>query len=93
MALTFWVVLISMLQVFDDAVLADDLLDLPLGVDVEGVFVEQGDLILALAFGIPFLVLLHCECFSPTGGVVEGGDELRLLLPELFLGCGVAQDV
>ena len=82
-----------MLQVLDDAVLTNDLLDLPLGVDVEGIFVEQGDLILALAFRVSFLVLLHCEGFSPTGGVVESGDELGLLLPQLFLGCGVAQDV
>ena len=78
---TFWVVFVGMLQIFDDAVLANDLLDLPLGFDVEGVFVEQGDLILALAFCVPLLVLLHGECFSPTGGVVEGGDELGLLLP------------
>jgi hypothetical protein len=82
-----------MLQVLDDAVLADNLLNLALSVDVEGVFVEKGDLILALALSILFLALLHGKSFSPAGGVVEGGDELGLTLPELFLGCGVTQDV
>jgi hypothetical protein len=82
-----------MLQVLDNAVLADNLLNLALSIDVERVFVEKSDLVLALALSILFLALLHGKCFSPAGGVVEGGDELGLALPELFLGCGVTKDV
>jgi hypothetical protein len=50
--LTFGVLVVGLLEVLDDALLADELLDLALGFDVEGVFVEQGDLVLALALGV-----------------------------------------
>jgi hypothetical protein len=50
--LTFGVLVVGLLEVLDDTLLADELLDLALGFDVEGVFVEQGDLVLALALGV-----------------------------------------
>lgn len=64
-----------MVQILDDAVLADDLLNLALGLDVEGVVVEQVDLLLAFSLGLLFAALLHGEDLSPADGVVEGGEE------------------
>ncbi|KAF2705522.1 hypothetical protein K504DRAFT_92106 [Pleomassaria siparia CBS 279.74] len=84
--------LIRMLQILNDTVLADDFLNLALGVDVEGVFVEKGDLVLAFALGILFAAALHLVSFSPASRVIEGGEELGFAVPQLVLGCGVIQD-
>lgn len=91
--LTFGVVFVRMLEVLDDTVLADDLLDLALGLDVERVLIQQGNLVLALALIILLLALHRVESFSPTVGVVEGGEEFRLALSKLFLCGRVAQEV
>jgi hypothetical protein len=65
-----------MLQVLDDAVLANDFLNLLLRLNVEGVLVQQGNLVLALAVGFLFLATPHLKGLSPTGRVVEGGEQV-----------------
>jgi hypothetical protein len=60
--------------------LADELFDLALGLDVEGVVVEQGDLVLALALGVSDLSLPHGKRLSPADGVVDGGGEFGVAL-------------
>jgi hypothetical protein len=89
---TFGVFFNGLLQVLHDAVVADDLLDLALGVDVEGIFVEQGDLVLALTLGALLHTLHLLPLLSPAGRVVECVKQLRALLTQRCLGGGVVQD-
>jgi hypothetical protein len=91
--LTLWVLVVSLLQVLDDTLLADKLFNLALCFDVEGILIEQGDLVLALALGILSRLLPHSECLSPAVGVVNGGEELRVALPQLALGLGVHKEL
>jgi hypothetical protein len=65
-----------MLEVLNDTVLADDFLNLLLGLDVEGVLVQQGNLLLALAIGLLLLATPHLKGLSPAGRVVDGGEQL-----------------
>jgi hypothetical protein len=62
--------------------LTDELLNLPLGIDVERVVVEQGDLVATLALGLLLLTLPHGECFSPGVGVVDSSSEFGILRTE-----------
>jgi hypothetical protein len=50
--LTFWVLVICLLEVLDDTFLADKLFNLALSLDVEGVLVEKRDLVLTLTLGV-----------------------------------------
>lgn len=65
-----------MLQILNDTVLANDFLNLALGLDVEGVLVQQGNLLLALAVGLLFLATPHFKGLSPTGRVVYGSQQI-----------------
>jgi hypothetical protein len=80
------------LQVLDYTVLANDVFYLSLRLDVEGVLVEQGNLVLTLAFRLLSLSLPHGICISPAGGVVDGGGELRVALVQLVHLLGVVED-
>jgi hypothetical protein len=86
---TLWVLIVSLFEVLDDAVLANELLYLLLGVDVEGVLVEQGNLVVALALGVVLLALAHGKGVSPRVGVAEGGGELGVAGAQVMLGLGV----
>jgi hypothetical protein len=72
------------LQVLDYTVLADDILNLALGLHIERVFVEQGNLVLALALRLLSLPLPHGVRISPAGRVVDGGGELGVALAKLI---------
>jgi hypothetical protein len=89
---TFRVLVVGLLQILDNAVLADDVFNLALGLDVEGVLVEQGDLVLAFPLRLLGLPLPHGICISPAGGVVDGGGEFRVALAQLVHLLGVVED-
>jgi hypothetical protein len=82
--LTLGILIVCLLQVLHDTVLADNVLDLALGLDIEGVLVEQGDLVLALALRLFGLTLPHGVCISPAGGVVDGGGEFGVALAQFI---------
>jgi hypothetical protein len=88
--LTLWIVLVSVLQILYDAVLTDDLFNLALSVNVKGVLVEQGNLVLTLAFRILLLTLFFIVCLCPAGWVTKGRKHFRLALSQLLLCCRVA---
>ncbi|KAH7382397.1 hypothetical protein DE146DRAFT_226264 [Phaeosphaeria sp. MPI-PUGE-AT-0046c] len=90
---TLGVFIVRLLEVLDDTLLADELLNLALGLDVEGVLVEQGNLVLALTLGVLGGLLPHGEGFSPAAGVVDGGGELGVPLAQLGLGLGVHKEL
>ena len=89
---TFRILVVCLLQILDNAVLANDVFYLSLRLDVEGVLVEQGDLVLTLALRLLGLSLPHGICISPAGGVVDGGGELRVTLTQLVHLLGVVED-
>lgn len=59
-----------MLQVLHDALLADDLLDLLLVLGVEGVFVQQGQLVAALTLGLLGLAHRPEKLVAPACSIV-----------------------
>lgn len=87
---TFGTFVVRLLQVLDDTLLADELLNLALSFDVEGILVQQGNLVLALPLGVLGRLLI---CLSPAVGVVDGGGELGILLAQRILGLGVHQEL
>jgi hypothetical protein len=91
--LTFWVLVICLLEVLDDTFLADKLFNLALSLDVEGVLVEKRDLVLTLTLGVLSWLLPHGECLPPAGGVVHKLEELRVTLSQLGLGLGVSENL
>ncbi|KAH7062961.1 hypothetical protein BKA63DRAFT_189760 [Paraphoma chrysanthemicola] len=90
---TFWILVVRLFEILDDTVLANKLFDLALCLDVEGVLVEQGDLVLALALGVLGLSLPHDERFSPAVGVVDSSCELGIAGAEVGLGGGVCKEL
>jgi hypothetical protein len=91
--LTFWVLVVGLLQVLDDAVLADELLDLALGFDVEGVLVEQGNLVMSLALSVLCLLLPHSKCLSPAVGVVGSSSEFGVAALKVSKALGLTQEL
>lgn len=90
---TFWVFVICLFQVLNDAILANQLLNLALGIDVEGIFVEKGDLVVAFALGVLSLSLPHGEDLSPAVGVVGGVGELGVTLAYIEQGLGAGEQL
>ena len=82
----------SKLQILLHLLLPDHLLDLALGVDVEGVFVQQLHLLQPLLLAL--LVLLHHlhPHLAEAVGVVEGVRQRWALLPHLRHRLRVAQN-
>jgi hypothetical protein len=91
--LTFWVLIVGLFKILNDTLLTNKLLNLALGLDVERVLVEQGNLVLALALGVLGGSLPHGECLSPAIGVVDGGGKFGITLAELRLGLGVHKEL
>jgi hypothetical protein len=89
MARTLWVLVVGLFEVLDYAVLANELLNLLLGVNIEGILVEQGNLVVALALGVVLLALAHGKGVSPRVGVAEGSSELGVAGAQIMLGLGV----
>jgi len=89
---TFGVLVVGLLQVLDDAVLANNVFNFPLCLDVEGVLVEQRNLVLTLALRLLCLTLSHGVRLSPPGGVVDGSGELGVGLTQLMHLLGVVED-
>jgi hypothetical protein len=89
---TFGVLIVSFLQVLDDAVLANDVLNLPLCLDIKWVVVEQGNLVLALALRLFGLTLPHGVGISPAGRVVDSGGEFGVALAQFIHLLRVVQD-
>jgi hypothetical protein len=91
--LTFWIVLVSVLEVLDDAVLTYDILNLSLGVNVERVVIQNLYLLLALALCV-LLSTHHVVVFLPPAAwVVEGGEEVWGILAQVRSRCGVVQEL
>jgi hypothetical protein len=80
------------LQVLDYTVLADNVLNLALRLHVEGVLVEQGDLVLALALRLFGLSLPHGVRLSPAGRVVGSGGKLGVAHAQVVHLARIGQD-
>lgn len=81
------------MQVLNHAVLADQVLNPALGLDVERVLVQQLDLVLALSLRVLGLALPHGKSFSPARGVVDGGAELGVAATQVVLGVWVHKEL
>jgi hypothetical protein len=81
------------LQVVLHRLLPDHLLNLPLGVDVEWVIIQQSHLLHAIT--LPTLVVAHHlkPDFAEAVAVVDRLSQSRPLLPHLSHGGGIAQYV
>jgi hypothetical protein len=90
---TFGVLVVRLLEILHNTLLADELFDLALGLDVEGVFVEEGNLVLALALGVLDCSLAHDKRLSPAVGVVDGGGKVGVALTQLGLCLGVHKEL
>jgi hypothetical protein len=86
-------VLVCVLQVVLHRLLPDHLLNLPLGVDVEWVIIQQSHLLHAIT--LPTLVVAHHlkPDFAEAVAVVDRLSQSRPLLPHLSHGGGIAQYV
>lgn len=91
--LTFGVHIVRSVEVLQHTVLANDLFNLALGIDVEGVLVQQLDLTLLLAACL-LLVALHLgEGSSPLDRVVDEGSKVGPLPGKLFQVGRAAQEL
>jgi hypothetical protein len=81
------------LQVVLHRLLPDHLLNLPLGVDVEWVIIQQSHLLHAIT--LPTLVVAHHlkPDFAEAVAIVDRLSQSRPLLPHLSHGGGIAQYV
>ena len=66
---TLGVLVVRLFQVLHNAILTNELLNLPLCIDVEGVFVELLDLLAALTLSCLLLFLPGDESLSPCIGI------------------------
>lgn len=90
---TFRIALIGFLQILDNTVLSNELFNLALRINIKRVFVEQGNLVLALALSVISLALSHGEGVSPTGWVVKSCRKLGIALTKVVLGLGVHKEL
>lgn len=92
-ALTFRIHIVCRVEILKHAVLANDLFNLSLGIDVEGVFVQQLDLALLLASGLLLITLHLGEGGSPLHRVVDERSKVGSLPRELFQVRRAAQEL
>lgn len=90
---TFRVLVVGLFQVLHHTILTNQVLNLPLSFDIEGVFVQQSNLVLTFALGFLCLALPHGECVSPAGGVGEGGSEVWVAAAEVVLGVWIHKEL
>ena len=90
---TLGVLIVRLLQVLHNAILTNELLNLPLCVDVEGIFVELLNLLAALTLSCLLLFLPGDESLSPCIGIHDCGGEFGILRAQAGYLTRVAQEL